>query len=143
MKCVLYHGLNWLIIDLDLFSRSFSQAGVEKTPGVGAKTFFPPPLTGGGFTPLNRSGGFDGSSHGPIPFQVGPPDPLGIPPMGQGVLGRCDRGNLPSRDTPVLPPGTPSHQILPGGCPPVGNTFPTSRVLAVNHILNIFLCWLT
>ena len=51
----------------------------------------------------------------------------GISSVDQGSRGVAIMGipiNLPSRGIPWLPPGTPSHQIFLGGCPPVGNPFP-------------------
>jgi len=72
----------------------------------------------------------------------------GISPVDQGILGCRDRGkylSLPSRGTPGLPRCTPSHQIILGGCSPVGNPFrvPTRGFHHSYFIHMLYLAYIT
>ena len=74
-----------------------------------------------------------GNSHHAIPGIL----PWRFPPsiLSRGMLKCGNWVSLPSCGTPGFPPGTPSHQIILGGCLFVGISFPTHQVptRGVNH----------
>ena len=94
------------------------------------KLLFPPPYAGGGFYPSSWSVLPGRGSHG-FPFRVGTPTGRsGISLDDQGSRGVAIVGIpdlRPSRSTLVCPQRVPSHQIVLGGCPLVGNTSPAVR----------------
>ena len=84
---------------------------------MSAKSFYPPSLARGGFTPPNGSDSPSEGSHGSIPFGWDPPTDRAYPPVDQGIPGRCDRGNphfLTSRGTHQFPPGRPPPSNILG-----------------------------